>query len=199
MEPTYYGDPELRPTMSVSGDFAQKDFNVYITNEGEEQLLVENEFVISDLDETYVQSVSGLSEKRYVIPGVFISLNTSTNEPYGFGGEDDTKETVRVVCIGDNNYSLDGILSLMRDGARKSFPLIPFTGFPYGEFFHIKETGYSYTGYREKYGYNTGKHAYIESVTTSKLFDTSNNKIPKDIRVGFADFEIANIRYPRIP
>lgn len=193
---TFYGNTASHPTMTVSGDFSQKDFNVYITNESEEQLLLENEFIIAAESESYVQSVSGLSERRYVVPGAFISLNSSTNDPYGFGGEDDTKENIRVVCIGDSNYSLDGILSLCRDAARRSFPLIPFQDFPYGEFFHIKDTGYGYTGLQEQY--STGKHAYIENVNTSKMFDRSSTKIPKGLRVGFADFEIANIRYPRL-
>tara|TARA_R100000008_G_scaffold81896_1_gene65578 strand:- start:3360 stop:4259 length:900 start_codon:yes stop_codon:yes gene_type:complete len=191
----YYGNPDENPGMTVSGNFAQKDFNVYITNESEEQLLMENEFIIASDNETYYESVSGLNKQRYVIPAAFISLNNTVNTPYGFGGEDDTKENIRLVCIGDSNYGLDGILSLCRDAARKSFPVISYSDFPYGEFFHIKDTGYAYTGIQNQY--STGKHAYIEEATTSKLFDRSNNRIPKQLRVGFVDFQVANIRYPR--
>ena len=191
----YYGNPVVSPAMTVSGDFAQKDFNVYITNESEEQLFVENEFILAADQETYFESITGLNKQRYVVPAVFISLNNSQNKPYGFGGEDDTEETPRLVCVADSNYGLDGILSMVRDVARESFPLVPFEDFPYGEFFHIKETGYAYTGLLADY--STGKHAYIETATTSKLFDRSNNKIPKNLRIGFIDLEVANIRYPR--
>ena len=72
---------------------------------------------------------------------------------------------------------------------------MPFADFPYGEFFHIKETGYAYTGLKSTY--TTGKHAYIEEATTSKLFDRSSNKVPKNLRIGFVDLEVADIRYPR--
>jgi len=191
----HYGTPALDPTMTVSGDFSQKDFNLYITNESEEQLFIENEFILADDSETYYQSISGLNKQRYVVPAVFISLNNSQNEPYGFGGEDDTRENPRLVCVGDSNYGLDGILSLCRDAVRQSFPIIPFEDFPYGEFFHIKQTGYAYTGLQAKYA--TGKHAYIENATTSKLYDRSSNKIPKNLRIGFVDLEVSNIRYPR--
>ena len=191
----YYGDPPTYPSMTISGDFAQKDFNIYITNESEEQLFVENEFILASDQETYFESVTGLNLTRYLVPAVFISLNNTQNEPYGFGGEDNTQENPRLVCVADSNYGLDGILSLCRDASRKSFPIIPFAAFPYGEFFHIKETGYAYTGLKN--AYSTGSHAYIEDATTSKLFDRSSNKVPKNLRIGFVDLEVANIRYPR--
>jgi len=190
-----YGSNAAYPDMSISGDFAQKDFNVYITNESEEQLFVENEFILASDNETYYESISGLNAQRYVVPGVFISLNSSNNDPYGFGGEDNTSENIRLVCVADSNYTLDGILSLCRDMAQKSFPLVPFGDFPYGEFFHIKNTGYAYTDLQSTY--STGKHGYIEEASTSKLFDRSSNKVPKELRIGFVDVEVSNVRYPR--
>jgi hypothetical protein len=190
----YYGNPEINTTMNISGDFAQKDFNVYITNESEEQLFIENEFILADDNETYFQSITNLNSQRYVVPAVFISLNHTMNEPYGFGGEEDTREHPRLVCVADSNYGLDGILSLCRDMVQKSFPIIPFSDFPYGEYFHIKNTGYAYTGLRDEY--QTSGHAYIENVNTSKLYDRSSNKIPKNLRIGFVDLDVSNIRYP---
>lgn len=191
----YYGNPVVDTSMTVSGDFSQKDFNVYITNESEEQLFVENEFILASDQSTYFQSISGLNLTRYLVPGVFISLNSSKNSPYGFGGEDDTQESPRLVCVADSNYGLDGILSLCRDLSQKSFPIVPFSEFPYGEFFHVKQTGYAYTGLQASL--STGGHAYIDTSTTSKLFDRSSNKIPKNLRIGFVDLEVSNIRYPR--
>ena len=190
LNPTYYGEG-----LSISGAFSRKDINVYITNENEEQLILENDFILADDKETYMQSVSGLNDLRYVIPAAFISLNSTQNDPYGFGGEDDTKQSIRLVCIGDSNYSLDGMLSLCRDLARESFPILSYQDFPYGEYWHIKKTGYSFTGIEKENEDN--KFAYIEEAVTSKLFDRSNNKIPRDLRVGFADIQISNIRYPR--
>ena len=196
MNTGHYGNPTINTSMRVSGDFAQKEFNVYITNESEEQLFVENEFILSDdNDQTYYQSITGLNKQRYVVPGVFISLNNTEDEPYGFGGEDNTRERPRIVCIADSNYGLDGVLSAGRDLSQKSFPIVPFSDFPYGEYFHIKETGYAYTGLQEEY--STGVHAYIERSTTSKLYDRSSTKIPKNLRIGFLDLEVSNIRYPR--
>ena len=190
----HYGDPEINTEMYISGNFAQKDFNIYITNESEEQLFIENEFILADDNETYFQSVENLNSQRYVVPAVFISLNNTVNEPYGFGGEEDTREHPRLVCVADSNYGLDGILSLCRDMVQKSFPIIPFQDFPYGEYFHIKNTGYAYTGLKEEY--QKSGHAYIENVITSKLFDRSSNKTPKNLRIGFVDLEVSNIRYP---
>jgi hypothetical protein len=190
LNPTHYGT-----NLDISGDFAKKDINLYITNENEEQLILESDFILAGDDETYMQSVSGLNDLRYVIPAAFISLNSTQNEPYGFGGEDDTKQSIRLVCIGDSNYSLDGMLSLCRDLARESFPVLSYGEFPYGEYWHIKKTGYSFTGIEKEK--EDGKFAYVEEAVTSKLFDRSNSKIPRSLRVGFADIQISNIRYPR--
>ncbi len=192
MNPDYYGDPDL---LNVSGNFATKDFNIYITNESEEQLFVENEFILADDNETYFESIKGLNLQRYVVPAVFISLNNTDNIPYGFGGEDDTREYPRIVCVADSNYGLDGILSLGRDIKQTSFPQIPFEDFPYGQFFHVKGNEYSYTGLKSDHP--NSNYAYIENSTTSKLYDRSSNKIPKNLRIGFIDLEVSNIRYPR--
>ncbi len=192
MNPDYYGDPDQ---LSVSGNFATKDFNIYITNESEEQLFVENEFILADDNETYFESIKGLNLQRYVVPAVFISLNNTDNTPYGFGGEDDTREYPRIVCVADSNYGLDGILSLGRDVKQTSFPQIPFEDFPYGQFFHVKGSEYSYTGLKAEHP--DSNYAYIENSTTSKLYDRSSNKIPKNLRIGFIDLEVSNIRYPR--
>lgn len=192
MNPEHYGDPSL---LGVSGDFATKDFNIYITNESEEQLFVENEFILADDNETYYENIRGLNLQRYVVPAVFISLNNTDNTPYGFGGEDDTREYPRIVCVADSNYGLDGVLSLGRDISQQSFPQIPFADFPYGEFFHVKGNEYSYTGLKEENP--SSNYAYIERSTTSKLYDRSSNKIPKNLRIGFIDLEVSNIRYPR--
>ena len=192
LNPDYYGDPEL---LSVSGDFAVKDFNIYITNESEEQLFVENEFVLADDNETYFESIKGLNLQRYVVPAVFISLNDTNNTPYGFGGQDDTKEYPRIVCVADSNYGLDGILSLGRDLSQTSFPNIPYEYFPYGQFFHVKGNEYSYTGLKSDHSDKT--HAYIEASTNSKLYDRASTKVPKNLRIGFIDLEVSKIRYPR--
>jgi len=130
------------------------------------------------------------------LPAAFISYNSSENLPRALGGLDDTQANIRAVAIVEDNYTLDGMVSIFRDSARETFPLIGYQDFPYGEFFHIKNPPYTYTGLVAQSQDNA--QMYIERTTASKLFDRTNKSIPIGVRIGFLDFEVSNFRYPRL-
>jgi hypothetical protein len=182
----------------VTGNFKRKEINVYITNETEEQLLLQNDFILSDVigEPTYLQQQSELGDRKYSLPAAFISLNQSSNIPFALGGVDNTVTTIRVVVITDSNYSLDACLSLFRDSQNISFKLIDFESFPFGEFYHVKEFPYYYPDFISTKA-AARPAAFIQRVVVSKLFDKSGTQIPQGLRIGFMDFEISNIRAPR--
>jgi hypothetical protein len=183
---------------TISGHFKRKEVNVYITNETEEQLLIQNDFILSDsADEpTYLKEQSELGDRKYTLPAAFISLNSSSNEPFALGGLDDTRSVIRVVIITDSNYNLDAILSLYRDSQKCAFKLVEFEEFPFGEFFHTKEFPYYYPDFIGSHS-SSRPPAFIDRVIVSKLFDRSGTQVPKGLRIGFMDFEISNVRMPR--
>ena len=183
---------------NISGHFKRKEINVYITNETEEQLLLQNDFILSDVvgEPTYLKQQAELGDKKYSLPAAFISLNSSSNEPWAFGGVDDTRTVIRVVLITDSNYSLDATLSLFRDAQKTQFEMVEFEDFPFGEFYHVKNFPYSYPDFiKNKKGPRFP--AFIDRVIVSKLFDRSGTQIPQGLRIGFIDFEISSIRKPR--
>ena len=55
---------------TLSGTFAVKDFNIYLTNETEEDLILENKF---NLNSRYVQSPSPIDPYDQVVPAIFIN------------------------------------------------------------------------------------------------------------------------------
>lgn len=179
----------------ITGAFNTKEVNVYITNDSEEELIMNNDFYVDDFGNTYLQNKDDLNGKKYTLPAAFISYNRSENEPRALGGLEDTQSAIRVVAIVQDNYTLDGMISMFRDGARETFPLMSYDSFPYGEFFHIKSPPYTYTGVvasnKER------PQMYIESVSTSKLFDKTNKSIPIGVRIGFLDFNLSSYRFPR--
>lgn len=183
----------------VSGEFKRKEINVYITNETEEQLLLQNDFVLSDVvgEPTYLKQQAELGDKKYTLPAAFISLNASSNDNWALGGVDDTKTLIRVVVITDSNYSLDAALSLFRDCKSQCFKLIEFENFPFGEFYHVKSFPYYYPDFSATNASPNRDSAYIEKVSVSKLFDRSGTQIPQGLRIGFIDFNISCIRTPR--
>ena len=181
---------------TVTGDFKRKEINVYMTNETEEQLLIQNDFILSDVadEPTYLKQQAELGDRKYTLPAAFVSLNSSRNKPWALGGVDDTRSLIRVVVITDSNYSLDAMLSLFRDYKKTSFSLVEFEDFPFGEFFHVKKFPYYYPDFIKEKASKNYDIAFIEDVFVSKLFDRSGAQIPQGLRIGFIDFEISCIR-----
>lgn len=182
-------------TLTITGDFAYKTVNVYITDETEENVILNSDFIISPVNQTYLQQNGGFSDKIYTVPAVFITLSNSINEPFAFGGLDNTIANLRAVIVADSNYTLDGVLSMFRDAARTCVPLIDFEDFPFGEFSHIKTHPYKYVDLSNA---STSK-CCVDEVRASKLTDRSREKITgsKDYKIGFLDFQVSKPRSPR--
>lgn len=190
LDPNVYGS-----NLSISGEFRTKDFNVYMTNETEEQLLIENTFVLASDSETHLQNVEKLNLDHYVVPAAFVTLSTSTNKPFAMGGLDQTIIDMRVVAMADSNYGLDAILSHFRDTKNLGSYLFEYQDFPFGEFFHIKSPPYNYPTMI------SGKmpDIWIQDVKSSKLYDRNSVlRLSKGMQVGFLDFELNIVRDPRV-
>lgn len=188
-------DSTLGTGLSISGNFDRKNVNVYITNDSEQDLL-NRDFVLASDGETWLKKEGDLGQYNYTVPAVFISANSSMNEPFALGGEDQTINNMRLVCVAEDNYTLDGLLSLFRDTVNTCFTLFSYNDFPYGEFFHVKNPPYTYSGLVNSRPSN--KKAFIEKVTTSKLYDRSNLKVHNGLLIGFVDFKLQSIRFPRV-
>ena len=182
-------------TLTITGDFAYKTVNVYITDETEENVILNSDFIISPVNQTYLQTNGGFTNKIYTVPAVFLTLANSENKPFAFGGLDNTIANVRVVVVADSNYTLDGVLSMIRDSARSCFSLIDFEDFPYGEFSHIKSHPYKY----EVLSKASSSKCSIDEVVASKLTDRSRDRITgsRDHKIGFLDLSISKPRNPR--
>ena len=107
---------------------------------------------------------------------------------------DQTNSTIKAVVLADNEYQLDGALSIFADTARKVVPRIPFTGHPSTEYGDIKGGSYNYTGLANTYSDNA---FFIDDVTVSKFSQRAQSSVPGDIKVGFIDFDISTQRFPR--
>ena len=117
------------------------------------------------------------------------------NEGYAFGGEDKTSNTIKAVVLADSEYQLDGALSIFADTARRSFAKIPFSGHPSTEYGDVKGGTYSYSDLNNTY-FESNPY-FIEDVTVSKFSQRAQASVPGDIKVGFIDFDISTVRYPR--
>lgn len=177
---------------SISGSFAVKDFNVYLTNETEEDLILENKF---ELNSRYLKSPSGISPYDQVAPAIFINCEYMRNEGFAFGGEEKTTNTIKAIVLAEDSYQLDGVLSIFADSTRKPIAKIPFDKNPQTEYGDIKEGYYNYTNLSNQY--LSANPYYIEDVVVSKFSERAQNKIAGDLKIGFIDFEVSTNRFPR--
>jgi hypothetical protein len=171
---------------TITGTFAVKDFNIYFTNETEDDLIVEKKFELNSRIPTY--NDSGIDPYDQVVPAVFLSTATMKNDPLSFGGEEQTTVRANAVALSDDPYKLDGILSIFGDSHNEVFYPIPMSGHPMDEYGDLKNGSYSYSTLSNEY--SDKKPFLVDNVTTSKLTDKARKSLANDLYVGFIDFDI---------
>lgn len=194
----------------LTGTFAVKDFNIYVTNDTEEDLILNSSF---ELNSRYGENIAdiptltnnGISDapngvtgvKPYdkTLPAIFVNSETMSNQGYAFGGEDKTTNSIKAVVMAENQYQLDGVLSIFADTRHKSFAKIPFTGYPVTEYGDLKNGSYNYVNLSKEF--STSNDYIIDNVITSKLSERAQTNLPGEIKVGFIDFDVSTTRFPR--
>lgn len=174
---------------TISGSYAVKDFNFYITNQTEEQLIVDSKF---DTNGRFKQDISGIAPYKQVVPAIFVNPELSENEPYAFGGEDKTTTSIRCVVFAENTYQLDGALSVFADARNEVFAKLNFEDYPFNESGDV--TGFNYKDFVSCKRYPL---FHVEESRVSKLSDRVSKNIDPSLFVGFIDFEVTNLRFPR--
>ena len=176
---------------TITGEFAVKDFSIYLTNDTEDDLIVENKYVVNSRlpsgPLTYIEPYDD------VVPAVFISTSQSDNTPFAFGGMQDTKVQIKAVVIAEDTYQLDGVLSIFMDSIDETIVPVPMSGYPITELGDLKGDSYNYTGTTDNY--TGGIDFYIEKVRTSKLSDRTRRELANELYIGFIDFDLQQHRY----
>lgn len=177
----------------VTGSFSVKDFNVYFTNDSEDDLIVERKYIqnsrIFSNDENYIQPYD------QVVPAIFLSSDSMRNDGFAFGGMDTTKINMKAVVLAENAYQLDGVMSIFADSYNENFTSIPFSEHPQTEYGDLKNGFYSYSALKNNYDSNIS--FFINDVNCSKLSDKARTTLTDNLYVGFLDFEIHQQRYHR--
>ena len=196
----YFTSAVSNPNTTLSGDFAVKDFNTYITNDLEEKLLFETQFTIRNKTDL---TAAGLPPSTMTYPAIFLKNNGSRNEPIAFGGTDQTETDVRAIVLSDDQYKIDAVGSIFRDKVRTFIPLIPEANMPFNALGDYKNNvQFNYTGLTDQRSPDcvstTG--VFIDNVYTSKIGGityTQKTNINPDVFSMIIDFEISDIRTPR--
>jgi hypothetical protein len=176
---------------TVTGSFAVKDFNIYYTNETEEDLILDrkkssNESIGTNESFTYVAPYDQM------VPAIYINNSSIQNEPFAFGGTNQTNTNINAIVITKDPYNLDGVLSIFADSFNQSIINIPFEESAYTEYGDLKSGFYNYQTLKTKY--IDQQKFFVDKVVTSKLNDKERKSLLNDLYVGFIDFDISIIR-----
>lgn len=192
----YFNTEINNPNLNLSGNYAVKDFNIFLTSETEEDLLFETQFQLNP--KTY-QNPTGLPVNAETYPVVYLKYQGGDNEPLAFGGLDKTNINIRAIVLSDTVFKLDALTSIFRDTARTYIPLIYENNMPFNIFGSISS---GYYNYNSLYNNNSmdSDYMFIENVYVSKIdnrFINSYNKLNPNVFTSFIDFELSKNRYPR--
>ena len=99
---------------------------------------------------------------------------------------------IRCVVFAENTYQLDGALSVFADSKNEVFAKLGFEDYPLSEYGDA--SGFNYKTLCDS---KSGTYFHIEQVRTSKLSDRVNKNIDPSLFIGFIDFEVTNLRFPR--
>ena len=174
----------------ISGDYSVKDFNIYLTSLAEEQLLFETKFT---LNPTTLEDPTGLAPEAQTYPAIFIKNNGGQNEPFAFGGADNTIINARAIVLADSTYELDAVCGILKDTARENLKLIDNDELPF-------DARGAYTG--QLFNYETIEKAAgmeISEVFVSKVMSNRGDftNLNPDVYSAFVDFELRKVRTPR--
>lgn len=186
----------INPNSVVSGDYAHKNFNVYIPTDFQQEILAERRFVVNN-NRYGPDELSGIAPYTYAVPACFINVMNPENKPFSFGKSDESRTQIRVVTITDNSYLLDGAISLFNDKARSNIKIFSdsFSVMPWNEYGDYKTPNQPYN-YIQSLNNNIGSIAHIDKVSSYKLLLSNQEDWPNNLTVGVSDFYIFD---PRIP
>jgi len=193
----YFTNPITNPSTSLTGSYAVKDFNVYVTNDLEEKVLFETQYALRNKVDVTADSIAD-STKTY--PAIFLKNNGSRNEPFEFGGGDLTNVDIRAIVLADSQFKLDAVASIFRDRAKTLIPLISEIRMPFnslGDFVNVAAP-YNYTSLSQ--GTPSEDRIFLDKVFISKIsglsFAQKSNQNPEVFSM-IIDFELNQLRYPR--
>lgn len=181
----------------ILGEFAIKDFNIYMTNETEDKLLFETRYTERSKIDT---SSSGLENDEKSYPIVFLKNMGTNNKPFAFGGHDQTILNIRAIVIADTQFKIDAIGSLFRDRQKTLIPILESSEMPYNAFgYYVGGAFYNYSN--TVAGKTESQSCFVDEVFVTRFeraIETKIRELNPNVYTSLIDFQVSNFRFPRI-
>jgi len=177
---------------TVSGRYAVKDFNVFLTSMPEEQLLFETKLVLNPKTSD-INVNTGVDPATQTYPAIFVKDNGGTNEEFALGGVDNTIINARAIVLADSLFNLDAVCGILKDSTRKNLSIIEQSSLNLNALGGYTGVTYDYTGVA------TGDYCFIDEIRVSKNVANRGDfqNLNPNVFSAFVDFEIHNYRQPR--
>tara|TARA_Y100000034_G_scaffold134201_1_gene201940 strand:- start:177 stop:1043 length:867 start_codon:yes stop_codon:yes gene_type:complete len=181
----------------VTGSFAIKDFNVFLTNQTEDEILFQTQYTNRNQVSNVVPT--GLQPDTKTYPVVYLKNAGGRNEPFAFGGQDNTIVYTRAIIVADSQYEVDAIGSIFRDTQKEYMPLLTEAEQPFNALGGYRDNvQYNYTGITDCK--DESQKAFLDEVNISRFDRTLENEVRKfnpNVYSTIIDFEISKVRFPR--
>ena len=175
-------------TKTISGDYAVKDFNIYLTNDPEEKVLFEEKYHIKPKT---TEIMSGIAPETQTYPAVYIKNNGGDNIPFALGGLDNNRIDVRAVVLADSSFKLDAVCGILKNTHKTYVPLVE--DLPFNAMNAYTGVNYNYT---ELAALATGQNPIIWDVFVSKNI-TRGEGLNPGVFAAFVDFQLQYLWNPR--
>lgn len=184
---------QITGTNRISGNFAVKEFNTYLTNKAEEQILFETKY---QLKPKVNQTLSGLAPDTETYPAIFLKNMTSQNAPGAYGGVDLTNIGARAIVLADSAYNLDAACSILTDRNKTVVTFIE-QSLPFNAVGAYTGQAYNYTGLVDAAVGEAKTGIFIDNVFVSKNVGGDYSSLNPNVYTAFVDFDLNQFRYPR--
>jgi hypothetical protein len=177
---------------NYSGTYSVKDFNIYLSNNEEADIIFNSRYNWNPRYGTYY---SGCSPTDYYAPAIFVNIEKGQNDPFALGGEDVSKMSLRCSVINNDYLSSVDLTSLIKDYTNTCFVLLDSAATPFNIYGDFKNGYYSYEEVRNTAITNNNPLIRIDYVSSSKLNDKTIRSRGEIIDFLFVD--LSCLRYPR--
>lgn len=112
--------------IKISGNFAVKDFSVYLSDQPDYTLLMDAKY---HSNPKYAQQATGVSLDAKSMPAVFLVPKEQEALPLAFGGADDNYMRVKAMIVCENAFQRVAVCNILKNFKLRNLPIynnIPF-------------------------------------------------------------------------
>lgn len=128
----YEGDvrfnTQLPKNTTISGNFAVKDFNVYLADQPDYNVIMSDKY---SANPKYGQVATGIPLGNKVMPAVFLVPKEQEAKDLAFAGIDDNAIRIRAMIVCENVYQRVAVCNIFKNLKLRQFKLVAATPFDY--------------------------------------------------------------------